>query len=61
LDARSGDTRSVGSDGERWQYDIRIGGANYQVDVDADALEGHSTAVVNGIEYNIQVVPGESF
>jgi len=61
LDARSGDTRSVGSDGERWQYDIRIGGANYQVDVDADALEGHSTAVVNGIEYNIHVVPGESF
>jgi allophanate hydrolase subunit 2 len=47
------------SSGERWQYDIRIDGADYQVDVDADALKGHSTAVVNGIEYDVQVVPGE--
>jgi antagonist of KipI len=45
--------------GGRWRYDVRIDGTDYRVDVDPDALYDRTIARVNGVEYDVEVVPGE--
>ncbi|MBT3942305.1 MAG: biotin-dependent carboxyltransferase [Chloroflexi bacterium] len=43
----------------QYLYEVRIDGYDYQVDLTSGARQGQSTAVVNGIEYAIEVDPGE--
>ncbi|MCH7594187.1 MAG: biotin-dependent carboxyltransferase [Chloroflexi bacterium] len=43
----------------RRTYGLRVGGFDYQVEIDTGAQQGQTTARVNGIEYALRVEPGE--
>ncbi|MDA1258950.1 MAG: biotin-dependent carboxyltransferase family protein [Chloroflexi bacterium] len=46
------------SDPARRRYRFRIGGRDYEVDIDGNAQHVPGAAHVNGVEYNVQVNPG---
>jgi biotin-dependent carboxylase-like uncharacterized protein len=43
----------------RREYDLQIDGSDYRVEITSGVVGGQTTAVVNGIEYVLQVHPGE--
>jgi len=43
----------------RREYDLRVDGSKYHVEITAGVDEGQTNAIVNGIEYDVHVHPGE--
>jgi antagonist of KipI len=43
----------------RREYDLRIDGSNYRVEITSEVDGDQTTAIVNGIEYVVHVHPGE--
>jgi|TARA_B110000116_G_scaffold270747_1_gene289659 biotin-dependent carboxylase-like uncharacterized protein len=50
---------TVHSEESRREYDMRVNGSKYHVEITAGVDEGQTSAMVNGIEYVVHVHPGE--